>query len=365
MVVAGCGVNNRRSIAQEQCAGHRQPLGAWVLSFTFRNNTPQAQGTYMAINFPEPAIIRLASGIELETHQAGEGGIPIVLCHGWPEHAYSWRHQVQPLVDAGYHVIAPNQRGYGRSSQPKEVEQYDCHHLTQDFNDLLDALGIARAIFVGHDWGAILVWYHAMLHPERVVAVANMSVPFRPREESDPVAFWEKMLGKDFYIVHFNRQPGVAATAFEKNTRQFLANMYRTRQWLEADENQPAGLSIVRFAEEDIPRGELMMSEEELDVFVTAFGVSGFHAPCNWYRNFTRNWETTADLEQKVTHPSLMIYGRYDMVPQTDMTGYVDDLEVHTLECGHWIQQEKPEETNSILLEWLERKARPLCDGGG
>ena len=103
-----------------------------------------------------------------------------------------------------------------------------------------------------------------------------------------------------------------------------------------------------------------MMSEAELDVFVEAFEHSGFHAPCNWYRNFTRNWETTADVEQKVVQPALMIYGAHDMVPQTDMTGYVDDLEVHTLDCGHWIQQEKPEETNKILLEWLDRRMKPL-----
>ena len=136
--------------------------------------------------------------------------------------------------------------------------------------------------------------------------------------------------------------------------------MYRTRQWLETDEDQSAGGSIVRFAEMDINRGDLMMSEEELDVFVQAFEHGGFHAPCNWYRNFTRNWETTADVSQQVEHPSLMIYGQYDMVPQMDMSGYVDDVEEHTLVCGHWIQQEKPEQTNAILVEWLNRRMKPL-----
>lgn len=313
----------------------------------------------MTVSFPEPKMIA-CNDVELEVFQAGEGGIPVVLAHGWPEHAYSWRYQIPALVEAGYHVIVPNQRGYGRSSQPEEVEAYDCHHLTNDYNSLLDALGIDKAVFVGHDWGAIVVWHHALLNPDRIHGVANLSVPFRPREPSDPVAFWEDMLGQDFYIVHFNRQPGVAAKAFGENTRRFLTNMYRTKQWLDINENQPAGGSIVRFAEIDVEGGELMMSEEELDVFVQAFEVSGFHAPCNWYRNFTRNWETTEGVEQKVVHPALMIYGKYDMVPQTDMTGYVDDLEVHTLECGHWIQQEKPEQTNAILIDWLNRRMRPL-----
>ncbi|MEO2182231.1 MAG: alpha/beta hydrolase, partial [bacterium] len=229
-----------------------------------------------------------------------------------------------------------------------------------DYNALLDVLGIDKAVFVGHDWGAILVWHHALLNPERIAGVVNLSVPFRPREQADPVAFWEQMLGQEFYIVHFNRQPGVAATSFENNTRQFLTNMYRTKQWLETGENQPAGNSIISLAETVVERGELMMSEQELAVFIEAFDHSGFHAACNWYRNFTRNWETTESVEQKVIHPSLMIYGQHDMVPQTDMSGYVDDLEVHTLDCGHWIQQEKPQQTNQILVEWLNRRMKPL-----
>lgn len=311
------------------------------------------------MEFPKAHMIDCGE-VELEVFQAGEGGRPIVLAHGWPEHAFSWRYQIPALVAEGYHVIVPNQRGYGRSSQPAAVEAYDCHHLTGDYNALLDALGIDRAVFVGHDWGAILVWHHALLNPERVIGVANLSVPFMARQASDPVAFWEKMLGPDFYIVHFNRQPGVAATAFEKNTRRFLTNMYRTRQWLDTDEAQPAGGSIVAFAEADMPRGDLMMSEEELQVFIDAFEHSGFHAPCNWYRNFTRNWETTADVEQKVSQPTLMIHGRYDMVPALDISPWVADLETFTLECGHWIQQEQPQETNRLLVDWLGRRMKPL-----
>ncbi len=313
----------------------------------------------MKPSFPEPQIIDIGD-IELEVFQAGEGGIPVVLAHGWPEHAYSWRYQVPALVAEGYHVIMPNQRGYGNSSKPVDPEAYDCHKMTGDYNRLLDKLGIDKAVFIGHDWGAILVWHHALLNPERIMGVANLSVPFRPREEADPVAFWEKMLGQDFYIVHFNRQPGVAASAFEQNTRRFLTNLYRTEQWLETGERQPAGGSIVSFAVEEFNRGRLMMSEDELQVFLDAFAVSGFHGPCNWYRNFTRNWETTADVVQKVVQPALMIYGKHDMVPATDMSGYVDDLETHTLDCGHWIQQEQPEATNAIVVDWLNRRMKPL-----
>ena len=192
------------------------------------------------------------------------------------------------------------------------------------------------------------------------MGVANLSVPFRPREPADPLPFWEQMLGPDFYIVHFNRQPGVAAAAFQANTDRFLRNLYRTRQWLEAKTAEPDGQSIVALATASNTAGELMMSEEELSVFTTAFRKGGFHAPCNWYRNFSRNWETTADVEQLIRQPALMIYGSYDMVPKTDMSATVPDLEIHEFECGHWIQQEMPQETNAVLLSWLEERMKPL-----
>ena len=311
------------------------------------------------IALPEPRMIQCGE-IELEVFEAGQGGIPVVLAHGWPEHAFSWRHQMRELAAAGYHVIVPNQRGYGNSSSPAAIEAYDCFALTSDFNHLLDALDIDRAVFVGHDWGAILVWYHAMLNPDRVAGVANLSVPFQPRAPSDPVAFWEKRLPPDFYIVHFNRQPGVAASAFEANPRRVLTNLYRTKQWLDSEEQHPNPMTIVHLADVEVSAGELLLSEEELNVFLEAFQHSGFHGPCNWYCNWTRNWELTTDVEEKVHQPALMIYGRYDGAGEIDMTGYVDDLESHHLECGHWIQQEKPEETNRILLDWLDRRMKPL-----
>ena len=161
-----------------------------------------------ALPMPSPTMIK-TNGIELEVFQAGQGGIPIVLCHGWPELAYSWRYQIPALVAAGYHCIVPNQRGYGGSSKPLDVDAYDIHHLTDDQNGLLNALGIDRAIYVGHDWGAIMLWQHALLNPERMIGLANMSVPFKAREPAEPVAFWEKMLGEDFYLTVTLRSPRV------------------------------------------------------------------------------------------------------------------------------------------------------------
>ena len=308
--------------------------------------------------FPEAELITV-NDVTLEVFCAGKQGGrgPLVLCHGFPEHAYSWRHQMPALVEAGYHVIVPNQRGYGRSSRPSEVEAYDIHHLCADLTGLLDHYGYEDAVFIGHDWGAIVVWNLAMLHRERVRAVINLSVPFLERGSKDWVSFWEERLGGDFYIVHFNRQPGVADAAFEANTENFLRNLYRTCQWRDKPADLGPGMALINIASAPEMPGQPLMSDNELGVFVDAFRHCGFTAPINWYRNFTRNWETTADVRQQVDQPALMIYGRYDMVPASDsLSRFVPDVEAHTLECGHWIQQEQPEATTNLILDWLARR---------
>lgn len=303
---------------------------------------------------PDPIQIA-TNDIELEVFQQGSG-LPLVLCHGWPEHAYSWRHQMDPLADAGYHVIVPNQRGYGRSSRPPEVSDYDIAHLAADLTGLLDHFGYDQAVFCGHDWGAILVWNLAMLHPDRVAGVINLSVPFLPRGPTDWVSHWEQVLGEDFYIVHFNRRPGVADAVFDENPRRFLSNLYRTHRWQEPAPEPQSGMPLINLARAGRPRGRPLMSDAELDVFVSAFEHSGFTGGINWYRNFARNWELTADLPERVSQPALMIYGRYDIVPEFGrLREFVPRVETHTLDCGHWIQQEQPGETNRLMLDWLAR----------
>ena len=306
------------------------------------------------MSFPQPQQIAV-NDIELEVFSAGQGR-PIVLCHGWPEHAYSWRHQVTPLVEAGYHVIIPNQRGYGGSSRPEAVTDYDINHLTGDLTALLDHFDAADACFVGHDWGAIVVWAMAQMHPDRVPCLANLSVPLMDRGTREWVGFWEEQLGGDFYIVHFNRQPGVADAIFDAHTENLLRNLYRTNQWLHPAPELPPGMAIVNMAQAPQMPGDLMMSEADLAVFVNAFNKSGFTGGINWYRNFSRNWEILGAYEQTVTQPALMIYGTYDLVqPRADLQSVVPNVETHTLPCGHWIQQEQPEATNTLLLEWLQR----------
>lgn len=305
-------------------------------------------------DFP-PAQRIQTNGIELSVHIAGEGK-PLVLCHGWPEIAYSWRYQVAPLVEAGFSVIIPNQRGYETSDAPDEVTAYDVNQLCLDLLGLLDHFGHEQAVFVGHDWGAIVVWNLALMHPERVSGVVNLSVPYMRRGTREWVGFWEEVLGPDFYIVHFNRQPGVADAAFAENPRRFLGNLYRTKAWLEPMQDMPPGMPLIQLARAEHPRGELMMSEAELDVFVRSFETSGFTGGLNWYRNFTRNWHLIADYPERIDQPTLMIYGDHDVVPKgSNLQEIVPHLEEHSLPCGHWIQQERPDETNRLMLDWLGR----------
>ncbi len=309
-------------------------------------------------DFPKPTLIPV-NGVDLEVFESGREnkGNPIVLCHGWPEHAYSWRCQVPALVAAGYHVIVPNQRGYGNSSRPSEVTDYDIEHLSGDLVALLHHYGYEEAAFVGHDWGAMVVWGLTLLHPNRVNKVINLSLPYQERWERPWIEVMEEIFGGDFYFVHFNRQPGVADAVLNDNTAQFLRNMYRKNQ--PALEPEP-GMMMINLAQAQTPLGESVMSENDLAVFVSAFEASGFTSSINWYRNLDRNWQLLADVDPIIQQPTLMIYGDRDLVAKSEnLADFVPNVDVVNLDCGHWIQQEKPEETNQVILKWLEQQGTP------
>jgi pimeloyl-ACP methyl ester carboxylesterase len=311
---------------------------------------------YNPTDFPSPTMIGV-NGVELEVFEAGRenAGNPIVLCHGWPEHAFTWRHQMNALADAGFHVIVPNQRGYGGSSRPSDVASYDIEHLTGDLVALLDHFGYQDATFIGHDWGAMVVWGLALLHPSRVAAVINLSLPYMERSELPPVDFMEAILGSDYYFVHFNRQPGVADAVLDANASQFLRNLYRRNE--PPVEPQP-GMVMIELARAQAPLGDPLMSDAELSVFVSAFEASGFTGSINWYRNVDRNWELLGKVDPIVQQPALMIYGDRDTIPKAlDLARFVPNVEEVSLDCGHWIQEEKPDETSALILAWLSKQA--------
>ena len=286
-----------------------------------------------------------ANGIELHVLDEGTGPL-VVLCHGFPELAFSWRHQVPALTGSGFRVIAPDLRGYGRSSTPPAVEDYDMITLCGDLCGLLDAVGEESATFVGHDWGASLVWQLATVHPARVRAVAGLSVPFVPRAPAPPLSILRRHLGEDFYIVWF-QELGVADAALARDVRRTLTT---SRQW------------TAQWAEEDPPppRRPPWLSEQELDVYVEAFERTGFTGGLNWYRNIDRNWELTASVaDRRVEQPALFLTGERDPVrrfmPAEAMRGWVTDLreEILVPGAGHWVQQEQPEVVNAALLMFM------------
>lgn len=310
---------------------------------------------FNAIEFPKPTIISV-NGVVLEVFEAGKqnSAKPIVLCHGFPEHAYSWRYQIPALVEAGYHVIVPNQRGYGNSSRPTEVTDYDIEHLTGDLIALLDHYGYKDATFVGHDWGANVVWNLALLHPDRVNKVINLALPYQNRGEKPWIELMEAVFGADFYFVHFNRQPGVADVIMNENSAQFLQNLFRKNTPTTPPE---PGMLMINLARAKKPLGDPLMSDNELAVFVSAFESSGFTGGINWYRNMDRNWHFMADVTPIIHQPTLMIYGEQDTIPKSEnLKNIVPNLDVVSLDCGHWIQQEKPEETTQSILKWLEKQ---------
>ncbi len=285
------------------------------------------------------------NGIELNVVDEGEGPL-VVLCHGFPELAYSWRHQVPALTVAGYRVLAPDMRGFGRSSAPRAVEAYDVTTLCADMTGLLDELDQQQAIFVGHDWGANVVWQLAVLAPERVRAVAGLSVPFVPRAPAAPIPIMRRHLGEDFYIVWFQK-PGVADEALGRDVRRTLTtNRQWTADWALEDGSEP--------------RLPPWLSEQELAVYVEAFERTGFTGGLNWYRNIDRNWELTESVaERRVEQPAMFLTGELDMVrrfmPAEAMRGWVSDLraEIVVTGAGHWVQQQAPDEVNAALLEFL------------
>ncbi|MFF2620693.1 alpha/beta fold hydrolase [Oerskovia jenensis] len=306
-------------------------------------------------DFPEPTLVAV-NGVELEVFEAGRHNVgrPVVLCHGWPGHAVSWRHQMSALAAAGYHVIVPNQRGYGGSSRPTDVTEYDIEHLSGDLVGLLDHFGYEDATFVGHDWGAFVVWGLTLLHPERVSRVINLSLPYQERGETPWIEGMEAVLGGDFYFVHFNRRPGVADAVFDENPHQFLRNLYRKHE--PPAEPRP-GMALIDLARATTPLGDPVLSDGELAVLVSSFESTGFTGSINWYRNLDRNWHLLADVDPVVKQPALMVYGDRDLVARSEsLAEFVPDVEVVTLDCGHWIQQELPDETNRVILTWLEKQ---------
>ncbi len=314
------------------------------------------------------------NGIRLNVAEQGKG--PLVLfCHGFPEGWYSWRHQLEAVAAAGYHAVAPDMRGYGKSDRPEAIDQYTILHMVGDLVGLVDALGEKDAVIVGHDWGAAISWCAARLRPDRFRAAAILSVPYRPRGDVPPTSVMPQNADAQFYQLYF-QEPGVAEAEFERDPKATLAAMLyggsgegtAAIRANAARAGRTVGVGMVSRTAGMLPKMQVplpsWLSAAELDVYAAEFARSGFRGPLNYYRNNDRNWELMGAFEGvKVIVPTLFIAGDHDMVLAfpgaaehlANMKEWVPQLrEIKMLPgCGHWTQQEKPQEVNAALVEFL------------
>jgi pimeloyl-ACP methyl ester carboxylesterase len=316
----------------------------------------------------------VANGIHLHIAEQGEGPL-VVMCHGFPECWYSWRHQLAALSAAGFHAVAPDMRGYGRSDRPEAIDQYTLLHLVGDMVGLLDALGVGQAVIAGHDWGAPVAWHAALLRPDRFRAVIGLSVPFLSRSvvfvnpsAAPPTSVMPRRDDAMFYQLYF-QQPGEAEAELERDVRQTfvktLGNVPRGTPVSGSVGMVPRGGGwLTRFANPTaLPA---WLSEADIDFYVGEFERTGFRGGLNWYRNIDRNWELLAPFAgAKVTVPAFYIAGDRDGVrgfPGMDqvIANLANDVpqlrgKIMLPGCGHWTQQERASEVNAAMIAFLRQ----------
>jgi pimeloyl-ACP methyl ester carboxylesterase len=310
---------------------------------------------------PSHRMVR-TNGIRMHVAEQGKGPL-VVLCHGFPELWHSWRHQIAALADAGYRVVAPDMRGYGETERPEAVEAYDILQLTGDVVGLLDDLGEDRAVVVGHDWGAVVAWNLAVLAPQRVRAVAGLSVPFTPRGSHDPISTMEFLFKDRFFYILYFQTPGIADAELAADVEGTIRRLMRGSSRELGDATiQTASATPTGFLDVLGPPGLLpaWLTQADLDTYVEAFTRTGFTGGLNWYRNLRRNWELTADqADWTVRMPALFLTGSDDPVRTFMTDGHLDehvqDLrgKVVLKGAGHWVQQERPDEVTHALLGFL------------
>lgn len=305
-------------------------------------------------------------GIRLAYDEAGAGPLAL-LVHGWPELAHSWRNQVPALAAAGYRVVAPDMRGYGASDAPAAVEDYTILHLVGDLVGLLDHLGAADAVVIGHDWGAVVAWHAALLRPDRFRAMAAMSVVHTLRPHHAPLATLHRLGHRNFYWQYF-QLPGIAEAELDRDVARTLRCVYHAASGdVPADWHWravvPEGGGLLDTTLEP-PSPPAWLPPEEFARCAAAFEKSGFRGGLNWYRNIDRNWALMAPFgDVRIRQPALFIAGERD--PTLRIGGRRDRLvamdeavpglrgKILIPGAGHWVQQEAAERVNAELLAFL------------
>jgi len=323
------------------------------------------------VNGPTHRFIE-TNGIRMHVAELGEGPL-VLLCHGFPELWYSWRYQLEALAAAGFHAVAPDMRGYGQTDRPEAIDQYTLLHLVGDMVGLLDALNQETAVIAGHDWGAPVAWHAALLRPDRFRAVIGLSVAFIPRGQAHPSRTYPETEDAVFYQSYF-QAPGVAEADFEHDVRLSVRSIFYG-----ASGNAPqapinaeghvfmvprkGGIRAIQVNPASLPP---WLTEADVDVYVDNFKRTGYRGGLNWYRNIDRNWELVAPFSGlKISVPAILIAGDRDLVLGfSGMNQVISNLrnDVPKLQktlilsgCGHWTQQERPQEVNEAIIDFLKQ----------
>jgi soluble epoxide hydrolase / lipid-phosphate phosphatase len=307
-------------------------------------------------------------------------GPPVIFVHGWPELAFSWRHQLPALAALGFRAIAPDMRGYGRSSVHSLPADYAQEHIVRDMLELLDAVGREQAVWVGHDWGSPVVWNLASHHPDRCHAVASLVVPYYALERGldQLLALVDRAVypadeypaGQWDYMLYYQENVAEAIAPLDANVVQSLKLLFRKGD--PAGEGKPAPTATARRRHSlfgwptspvpDVPLDTDVLTEEALSSYVSALERNGFYAPACWYLNHRANAEyaMTAQHGGYLDLPVLFLNARYDFVggalhsrSAEPMRAYCRQLTEETIRAGHWLAQEKPAEVNAALVKWL------------
>jgi len=308
------------------------------------------------------------NGIRMHIAERGAGPL-VVLTHGFPELWYSWRYQLVALAKAGFHAVAPDQRGYGQTDCPGPIEAYDIFQLTGDIVGLVNALGEDRAVIIGHDWGSVVAYHCALFRPDLFRAIALLSVPFLPRVggKIPPTEIMKKIYGEEvFYQVYF-QEPGKAEADMEADIRKtMLSTLFSLsgsappeKRWRYVYRKSEKLLDTY-FLPEKPPD---WLAEKDISYFIHEFQRTGFRGGLNWYRNIDRDWALTPFLEgAKLRQPTLFIAGGVDPVirmyrkPVESLEMGVPNLKGKVIlpGVGHWVNQERPEEVNQLLVQFLK-----------
>jgi pimeloyl-ACP methyl ester carboxylesterase len=307
------------------------------------------------------------NGIRMHVAEAGTGPL-VVLCHGFPESWYSWRHQLHALAEAGFHAVAPDMRGYGQTDKPEAIDHYTLFHVVGDMVGLVEALGEETAVIAGHDWGAPVAWHAALLRPDRFRGVIGLSVPYRPRGPVRPTTAMPQTDDAVWYQLYF-QEPGIAEAEYDNNVRTVFRSGLISISGDAPPDARPFGMVPRRggglfLQNREPPPLPDWLTEADVDFYTAEFTRSGFRGGLNWYRNIDRNWELLAPFAgMPVTVPALYIAGDRDPVvrfPGMDrlipsLAHFVPQLRGTKMlpECGHWTQQERPQEVNAAMINFL------------